>query len=486
MNKKQEIQKRGVTYIVTSTPVGNGRYRGILYALHPGTGKAITQHMLSDATGSGSLSSKRVTRQCYADTPEEAEAGATKKIDELSKTLAPLLRTVYDDMDTLRSLYDRCNDIFLSAMKGQRDADAYIRDHMLSAFDNVPLSNINNDMAKKYLSATKRDADKKGLDPATHNHHIRWIKAVLCTLRDVYHVQITDPDVLVAPYMAPQIRRAYDANQYVGHLSTADRAAMIAYCLHHHCDVAARAIALIYNIGDISQICALDYEDIETGSDDIMTVWTQHTMVRHDHKYTRRLVKKSADMRRLPLMAPSVQILQHHKLTRNIVVGVGETHPLLGRGPAGTVRTTPDDARRAIVKAMRDLDVTVTIAPQTSTISDSIYIRVLLADVNYCARSVMGLRDNEARLVTGQSQVSVNARNYWDADSDDVMQRIYWASRRMLPHTSISTEDIGVRTYTIGTDGTLTIIGKGNTNTIIDTDTSIQGVLYADHGFVNK
>ena len=186
-------------------------------------------------------------------------------------------------------------------------------------------------------------------------------------------------------------------------------------------------------VRDIGEICALNTDDlqwIQVQGYHLAVFWVCKRMTRKDKKYAVDRDIPSPHVRRLPLF----EWIQRQLDTRAATLeDPPQSRPLMGGGPHGTVRITPDTAEKELAARLTALGIRVRTHTSEAD-SDNDLVQLLRSDAAYCAREVMHLRDAEQELLLDLAFTSTDARHYWDPDCDETMFKLWQAGHRLVPH----------------------------------------------------
>lgn len=372
-----------------------------------------------------------VSVQAQGDTPEASLERVRAKYPRLMTKLAPLLNASIRSSLTLSTAYATyCADGRLTAK-----AQSYLRNHLLPVLGETPISEIS---AAVLHDAVKAMIDKTHATSEEHNRHIRYVEQLFELLaQDNCYTADNDPTVDLGQLKHyTKKTRAAGANRRRSRLTDEERSRLMAWCAEHPDRVAA-AVALIYNGLSAPELSALDLEDAETLPCGIRCVWITHRMTREKEKYSAQPVAVS-QIRRLPLFTASEIALRAYDATLR---EPSTKRPLVGVGPDGGRRYTPDQVRKDLAKLLTALDIDPdAVGSGNQAIRPEQAEALLLHDAAYCMSARMQLPAEYAAMLLGRPQPTTNGRHYVDLDCDDTQIAIHRLARRMSSASSSAAE----------------------------------------------
>ena len=260
------------------------------------------------------------------------------------------------------------------------------------------------------------------------NRHIRYVEQLFGMMKqDNCYTADNDPTVDLGQLKRyAKKTRAAGANRRRSRLTDEERSRLAAWCAEHPDRVAA-AVALIYNGLSVPEISALNLEDAETLPCGIRCLWITRRMLREKEKYSAQPVAVS-QIRRLPLFTASEIALCAFDATLR---APSTKRPLIGVGPDGDRRYTPDQIRKDLAQLLTDLNIDPDAVSSGNHPIRPEQAELLLHDAAYCMTDRMHLPAEYVAMLLGRPQPTVNGRHYVDLDCDDTQIAIHRLARRM-------------------------------------------------------
>lgn len=409
-------------------------YNSYAYCLCNADGSAGTYADLARCGANCGGKKGPVSVQAQGRTPEESLERVRAKYPRLMTKLAPLLSASIRSSLTLRTAYATyCADGRLTAK-----AQSYLRNHLIPVLGKTPISEIS---AAVLYDAVKAIAAADEAGHATNeerNRHIRYVEQLFVLLRqDNCYTADNDPTVDLGQLKHyTKKSRAAGANRRRSRLTDEERSRLMAWCAEHPGRSAA-AVALIYNGLSVPELSALNLEDAETLPCGIHCLWITHRMLRSGEKYSAQPVAVS-QIRRLPLFAATENALRAFARTLR---APAEERPLVGVGPDGGRRYTPDQVRRDLAQLLTELAIdTDAVSSGTPSVRPEQAESLLLHDAAHCMSDKMQLPAEYVAMLLGRPQPTTNGRHYLDLDCDDTQIALHRLARRMFSASDSSPE----------------------------------------------
>ena len=417
--------KTYTTCIRHATDSEPAKYNSYAYCLCNPDGSAGTYADLKRCGADCGSKKSPVSVQAQGRTPEESLERVRAKYPRLMTKLAPLLSASIRSSLTLRTAYATyCADGRLTAK-----AQSYLRNHLIPVLGKTPISEIS---AAVLYDAVKAIAAADEAGHATNeerNRHIRYAEQLFALLlRDNCYTADNDPTVdLTQLKRYTKKSRAAGSNRNRTRLTDEERKRLTTWCADHPDRVAA-AVALIYNGLSSSEISVLNLSDLETLPFGICCLWVTKRLLRNGAKYTAQPVAVS-QIRRLPLFAATEKALCAYTDTLR---EPADERPLVGTGPDGDRRYTPDLIRKDLAAVLGELGIY-----PDAVCSDHTSIRpeqaesLLAHDAEYCLSDRMRMPVEYCAMLCGRPQPTTNGRHYIDLDCDDTQIAVYRMAQRM-------------------------------------------------------
>ena len=449
--------------VIQSSPKPLKGYRAEAWVLDPLTGKPICGPDLRAVAldpvtgelvcGGDSQVLKRACRmegkicvQASAATPEEAERNLQQKIPRLIERVRPVLKAHTNANQTLTDVYQ----IASLGWGLSKTEDRFLRKELLPLV-NLPLR----DLRPEDLYQIVRDMLER-MNPSEN----RW-NVLLGSIEKMVQALIRDGFLKKQDHFPETLARLRKTGKSMAgkkreirdHLTDQERACLFKWAQTHPEEWLSVLVAMIYLVRDIEEICALNTDDlqwIQVQGYHLAVFWVCKRMTRKDKKYAVDRDIPSPHVRRLPLF----EWIQRQLDTRAATLeDPPQSRPLMGGGPHGTVRITPDTAEKELAARLTALGIRVRTHTSEAD-SDNDLVQLLRSDAAYCAREVMHLRDAEQELLLDLAFTSTDARHYWDPDCDETMFKLWQAGHRLVPHPAGKLQ-VSVQQHVIPEDGTL-------------------------------
>ena len=399
-------------------------YNSYAYCLCNADGSAGTYADLARCGANCGGKKGPVSVQAQGRTPEESLERVRAKYPRLMTKLAPLLSaSIRGSLPLHTAFATYCADGRLTAK-----AQSYLRNYLLPVLGETPISEIT---AAVLYDAVKAMTDKNHATSEERNRHIRYVAQLFGLLaQDNCYTADNDPTVDLGQLKHyTKKTRAAGANRRRSRLTDEERERLAAWCAEHPHRVAA-AVALIYNGLSSSEISVLNLSDLEPLPFGIRCLWVTKRLLRNGAKYTAQPVAVS-QIRRLPLFAATEKALCAYAET--LCDPDGE-RPLVGTGPGGNRRYTPDLMRKDLAAVLDELGIYPdAVCSGQASIRPEQAESLLLHDAEYCMSARMHLPAEYAAMLLGRPQPTTNGRHYVDLDCDDTQIAIYRLAHRMSP-----------------------------------------------------
>ena len=414
------------TSIRCATDSEPATYNSYAYCLCNADGSAGTYADLKRCGADCGSKKSPVSVQAQGRTPEESLERVRAKYPRLMTKLHPLLCASIRDSGRLIAAFETyCKDDRLSAK-----AQSFLRGRLMPALGNTRIA----DITPAVLFITVRQIVSE--DDANHtakeeiNRHIRYAEQLFALLqRDNCYTADNDPTVdLTQLKRYTKKSRAAGSNRNRTRLTDEERKRLTTWCADHPDRVAA-AVALIYNGLSSSEISVLNLSDLETLSCGIHSLWIAKRLLRNGAKYTAQPVAVS-QIRRLPLFAATEKALCAYAET---LCDPADERPLVGMGPNGDRRYTPDLIRKDLAAVLGELSIYPdAVCADHTSIRPEQAESLLMHDAEFCLSDRARMPVEYRAMLCGRPQPTTNGRHYIDLDCDDTQIAVYRMAQRMV------------------------------------------------------
>ena len=417
--------KTYTTCIRHATDSEPAKYNSYAYCLCNPDGSAGTYADLKRCGADCGSKNGPVSVQAQGRTPEESLERVRAKYPHLMTKLHPLLCASIRDSGRLIAAFETyCKDDRLSDK-----AQSFLRKRLIPVIGNTRIADITPAVLFITVQQIVSEDDANHTAKEEINRHIRYAEQLFALLlRDNCYTADNDPTVdLTQLKRYTKKSRAAGSNRNRTRLTDEERKRLTTWCADHPDRVAA-AVALIYNGLSSSEISVLNLSDLETLPFGICCLWVTKRLLRNGAKYTAQPVAVS-QIRRLPLFAATEKALCAYTDTLR---EPADERPLVGTGPDGDRRYTPDLIRKDLAAVLGELGIY-----PDAVCSDHTSIRpeqaesLLAHDAEYCLSDRMRMPVEYCAMLCGRPQPTTNGRHYIDLDCDDTQIAVYRMAQRM-------------------------------------------------------
>ena len=420
------------TSIRCATDSEPATYNSYAYCLCNADGSAGTYADLKRCGADCGSKKSPVSVQAQGRTPEESLERVRAKYPRLMTKLHPLLCASIRDSGRLIAAFETyCKDDRLSAK-----AQSFLRGRLMPALGNTRIADITPAVLFSIVQQIVSEDDANQVKHEEINRHIHCVEQLFALLqRDNCYTADNDPTVdLTQLKRYTKKSRAAGSNRNRTRLTDDERERLTAWCADHPDRVAA-VVALIYNGLSSSEISVLNLSDLETLPVGIRCFWVTKRLLRNGAKYTAQPVAVS-QIRRLPLFAATEKALCAYAET---LCDPADERPLVGMGPNGDRRYTPDLIRKDLAAVLGELSIypDAVCAGHTSIRPEQAE-SLLMHDAEFCLSDRARMPVEYRAMLCGRPQPTTNGRHYIDLDCDDTQIAVYRMAQRMVPVSGAS------------------------------------------------
>ena len=413
------------TSIRCATDSEPATYNSYAYCLCNADGSAGTYADLKRCGADCGSKKSPVSVQAQGRTPEESLERVRAKYPRLMTKLHPLLCASIRDSGRLIAAFETyCKDDRLSGK-----AQSFLRKRLIPVIGNTQIADITPAVLFITVQQIVSEDDANHTAKEEINRHIRYAEQLFALLlRDNCYTADNDPTVdLTQLKRYTKKSRAAGSNRNRTRLTDEERKRLTTWCADHPDRVAA-AVALIYNGLSSSEISVLNLSDLETLSCGIHSLWIAKRLLRNGAKYTAQPVAVS-QIRRLPLFAATEKALCAYTDTLR---EPADERPLVGTGPDGDRRYTPDLIRKDLAAVLGELGIYPdAVCAEHTSIRPEQAESLLIHDAEFCLSDRARMPVEYRAMLCGRPQPTTNGRHYIDLDCDDTQIAVYRMAQRM-------------------------------------------------------